>query len=382
MGLPAPTANRMLLVTKPDQMALQTAPIAPPLPQRITLVAQTVHSLCEGMRSGRWKTRLPGERDLCAALQVSRPTIRAALKELQLKGWISVSQRRRREIRMKPAQRPGDPERRIVGAVALAPLRTMPPASLLVIDILREQLARSRWQMELIVDPSCYSKQPAKALERLVRKVPASAWLLMGSSAPMQKWFLKSSIPCLVLGTCPEEFPLPSIDADYRATCRHAGTLLLRKGHRRIALALPVSSTGGDMESERGIGEAVSENAKASLVVLRHRNKAHLCALLDKALASSERPTAFLVARAMHALTVTMHLMRRGVRLPKDAVVLSRDDESFLWHASPALARYAVDAEKFARKAAKAMRELAETGTLTSRSIRMMPTFIPDETLG
>lgn len=381
MGLPAPAANRMLLVTRPDQMAFQTVPISPPLPQRITLVAQTVHSLCEGIRAGRWKTHLPGERDLCAALQVSRPTMRAALKELQLKGWISVSQRKRRVIKMKPGRSTSSPESRVVGAVALAPLRTMPPASLLVIDILREQLAKSRWQMELVVDPSCYSKRPAKALERLVRKVPAAAWLLMGSSAPMQKWFLKSSIPCLVLGTCPEEVSLPSIDADYRATCRHAGTTLLRKGHRRIAMVLPASSTGGDLESERGMREAVNERSKANLMVLRHRNKAHLCALLDKALSSPTRPTAFMVARAMHALTVTMHLMRRGFRLPHDAVVVSRDDESFLWHASPSLARYAVDAETFARKAAKAMRELAETGTPTSRTIRMMPTFIPDETL-
>lgn len=382
MSLPVGVANRMLLVTRPDQMARQAQPAIPPLPQRITLVAQTVRSLCDGIRSGRWQARLPGERDLCATLQVSRPTVRAALKDLQLKGWISVSHRKRREIRKVPSQSASATGNRIVGAVALAPLRTMPPASLLVIDILREQLAKNRWQMELVVDPSCYSKQPAKALERLMRKVPAAAWLLMGSSVPMQKWFLKSSIPCLVLGTCPEEFPLPSIDADYRATCRHAGMLLLRKGHRHIAMILPASSTGGDRESERGIREAVDGNSRARLTVLHHRNKAHLCALLDKTLASAERPTAFLVARAMHALTVTMHLMRRGFRLPKDAVVLSRDDESFLWHASPSLARYAVDAEKFARKAAKAMRELAETGTLASRTIRMMPTFIPDETLG
>jgi DNA-binding LacI/PurR family transcriptional regulator len=382
MGLPTRPANRMLLVTRPDQMTQQMAPVTPPLPQRITLVAQTVHSLGEGIRSGRWKGHLPGERDLCTTLQVSRPTMRAALKELQLKGWISVTQRQRRLIEMKPAHGASAPGSRIVGAVASAPLRTMPPASLLVIDILREQLAKSRWQMELVVDASCYSKRPTKALEKLVRKTPAAAWLLMGSSAPMQKWFHKSSIPCLVLGTCPEEFPLPSIDADYRATCRHAGTLLLRKGHRRIVMVLPISSTGGDMESERGIREAMDAHSKAELLVLRHRNKTHLCALLDKALESAGRPTAFMVARATHALTVTMHLMRRGIRLPKDAVVLSRDDESFLWHASPSLARYAVDPEQFARKAAKAMRELAETGTLTSRTIRMMPTFIPDETLG
>ena len=382
MTLPVPVANYMLLVTRPDQMTPPPdAPVFLSLPQRITLVAQTVTSLCEGIRSGRWKTHLPGERDLCAILQVSRPTMRAALKELQLKGWLEVSQRRRRTIKMK-AGPGGTPGSRVVGVVASLPLRIMPSGSLLVIDILREQLARRRWRMELVVDPSCYSRQPAKALEKLVRKVPAAAWLLMGSSAPMQKWFLKSAIPCLVLGTCPEGLPLPSIDADHRAVCRHAGTLFLRRGHRRIAMVLPVSSTGGDIDSERGMREAIEGKGNASLLVMRHRNRTHLCSLLDKALESSSRPTAYLVARALHALTVTMHLMRRGIRLPEDAVVLSRDDESFLWHASPSLGRYAVDAEQFARRVARAMRELAESGTLVPRSIRMMPKLIPDETLG
>lgn len=352
------------------------------LPQRITLVAQTVKSLSDGIRSGRWKVQLPGERDLCALLQVSRPTMRAALKELQVKGWLEVAHRRRRVIKMKPGRATREPAGKVVGALAYAPLRTMPSASLLVIDILREQLARNRWKLELVTDPTCYSKAPAKALEKLVRKVPAAAWLLMGSSAPLQKWFLNCSIPCLVLGTCPEEIPLPHIDADYRAVCRHAGTLFLRRGHRHIAMVMPVSSTGGDRDSERGMLEAVERDGRSKLTMLQHRSKAHLCALLDEALKSDPRPTAYLVARAVHALTVTMHLMRRGLRLPADAVVLSRDDESFLWHTSPSLARYAVDAEQFARRAAKAVRELAETGTLASRSIRMMPRLIEDETLG
>lgn len=381
MGLPDHRANCMLLVIKPDQMTPQSS-ASLPLPQRVTLVAQTVTSLCDGIRSGRWRTHLPGERDLCASLQVSRPTMRAALKELELKGWLEVSQRRRRVIKMKAGRNDGNPGSKVVGVVASTPLRDMPPASLLVIDTLRDHFTRMRWRMELVVEPSCYSGRPGKALEKLVRKVPAAAWLLMGSSAPMQHWFLESSIPSLVLGTCPEEIALPSIDADYRAVCRHAGTLFLRRGHRRIAMVLPVSGTGGDLDSERGMREALQDQTKASLQVLRHRNKAHLCRLLDEALASGVRPTAYLIARAVHALTVTMHLMRRGVRIPEDAVVLSRDDESFLWHASPSLGRYAVDAEHFARRTARAMRELAESGTLAQRTIRLMPKLIPDESLG
>jgi DNA-binding LacI/PurR family transcriptional regulator len=356
-------------------------PAFPALPQRFSLVAQTVQSICDGIQAGHWQEHLPGERELCARLQVSRSTIRAALAELQRRGWLDVSNRRRRRITAERTARPAADHQKIVAILASLTLRTMPPAAVLVIDALREQLAKTGWMVELHVNRSCFSSKPGRALETLVRDTHAAAWLLVGSSRPMQSWFLRQSVPCLVMGTCSNDIPLPFADADHRATCRHAGALLLRKGHRRLALVLPESTTGGDNDSERGMREAISQEPNASLLVLRHRDKAHLCMLLDKAIRSPNPPTAWLVARAIHALTVTMHLLWRKVRLPQDAAILSRDDETFLWHTSPSLSRYAINAEHFARKVSKAMRELAETGVLAPRAIQFIPKLIPGETI-
>ena len=76
-----------------------TASSSPRLPQRVSLVTQTAQSLRESMLAGHWHGHLPGERELCARLQVSRHTLRAALQMLQREGSLEVADRQRRRIK-------------------------------------------------------------------------------------------------------------------------------------------------------------------------------------------------------------------------------------------------------------------------------------------
>ena len=55
----------------------------------------------------------------------------------------------------------------------------------------------------------------------------------------MQRWFDDQKVPCMIFGSAAPGIHLPSVDTDFFALCQHAGNLLLRRGHRRIAFVLP-----------------------------------------------------------------------------------------------------------------------------------------------
>jgi DNA-binding LacI/PurR family transcriptional regulator len=357
-------------------------PDTPALPKRLSLVSQTVQSLCEGIRSGHWQGQLPGERVLCERLQVSRRTLRAALDELQRQGWLTVSRRRRRCIQSKRRAAPERTPKKIIGVLSASTLQTLQPPMMLVMDALRDKLSEAGYELQLHASRSCFSSKPAHALEKLIGQNPASAWLILGSKEPMQRWFIRQHVPCLVLGSCAPAIALPSVDVDYHAACHHAGALLWRKGHRHIALVLPQDAYGGDLASEAGLRESLQGFPGTHLRVLRHNGTAaNLCTLIDKALQVPDPPTAYLVAHAMPVLTTLTHLLRRGRRIPQDIALISRDDDPFVQSTSPSLACYVINRILIARRASMAVRQLVETGTLPANAIRLIPKFVAAESV-
>lgn len=375
--MPRPADKGTLLVNFPDQMDEPSEE----LPRRRSLIDETARALRLAIARGTWVEFLPGERELSRRFQVSRPTLRAALEELSRDGEIERSPRQRcRILNDRPRRRRRIP--RLIAAIASRPLLAMPPSAVVMVDELRTNLARAGFQLELIISPACFSRKPERALRELTSRTAAAAWITFGSREPMQRWFHRSGLPCLVAGSCDGNIPLPSVDLDYRAACRHAGGILRKKGHRHVLLCLPEGATGGEAESEAGLREALSGKEAPLLTVLHHDGSPdHLLSQLDATLRSTPRPTGILVARAVHVLTVLTHLLKTGFRLPRDLALISRDDEAFLGHLSPLVARYTVDPALLPRKLSAAALKLAESGTVPPHAIRLIPRFIPGETL-
>jgi DNA-binding LacI/PurR family transcriptional regulator len=351
-------------------------------PKRLSLVTQTVKILREGLLRGRWLGQLPSERDLAADFQISRDTLRSALAEMAREGWFKPAQRQRRTINKPTPLRPRHRGKLVLGILSPIPfydLGTLPKS---VVDRLRLRLAEMDCELSFQTNRVCFSERPEKALQKLTHSQPADGWMILGSREPMQRWFVREGVPCFVLGSCGLPESIGSLDADFRATGRHAGALLLRKGHRRIALVISRGRYGGELECEQGLREAIAGRHDARLQVLASdMDPTQLRQLLERSLRGDQPPTAYIVGRPQALLSVVTHLLVRGRRIPKDvAVICCQDSPDTAW-LSPKIARYIISAEVFVRHAVDAARALLTSPSASPRTLRLMPEFFKGETV-
>ncbi|MDR3401517.1 MAG: GntR family transcriptional regulator [Chthoniobacter sp.] len=351
---------------------------------RPSLVEQAAETLRRALREGVWVGRMPGERELSRQLNISRPTLRAALESLRTEGRLKVSPGRQRVIVKRATG--GAPQRlRTVGVLTPLPLQEIPPFALCWMDRLRELLAQAGLQLEIHSGRRWYSRRPEKDLAALTQQSPAGAWLLFMTNERMQRWFVESKLPLVLSGSGHPGVELPSVDFDYRAVCRHAAGQFLQRGHRRIVLLMQASETAGDRESEAGFLEAFGTRAGATAtpIVAHHDGTPeNIRQRLQGLLGDGAIPTAFLVARSMPALMTASELMRRGLRVPRDVAVISRDSDYFHEYFSPQLARYQANPEIHARRLARIVSQLVGEAVSRSKRIRIMPKFFPGESLG
>lgn len=351
-------------------------------PKRFSLVAQTVAILKEHIATSSAGDRLPSERELCTQLGLSRMTLRAALARLTDEGLIKGRKGQRHLIAAAGAGSHATPSQNVV-ILSPAPLQAVDPRVLFWIDELREALNKENFKLDFIHQRNCYSDRPDHALTELTSRLHPAAWLLYLSTHVMQMWFSAHGLPAVIPGSRYHDVRLPSVDVDYRATCRHAVGCFLAKGHRCLVLLNPRSIAGGDQESEHGFLEAgkAAGNGVEAIVAQHDGTVAGICTRLDRLLERTLRPTAFLVSRPAHALTALGHLVRRGVHFPKEAVLIARDHDSFLDYVVPSVARYQADPLLFAHKLSRIVFEMASGGDARARDCRIIPRLIPGETL-
>lgn len=331
------------------------------LPQRQTLVESAARVLSAHLDSGRWADFLPGERLLCEELQISRPTLRQALKVLEREKRVEVAQGRRRRILAKTSPGISIGRRNVVALLSPVALKQLPPFALFWIDEIRSELAKVCCRLEFRVSHACAARKPGPALERLVHDAPATLWILLLSSPPIHQWFLERKLPCLVAGSCLPGVSLPSVNIDFRAACRHAVGVFRRRGHSRLALVVPAGGLAGDVDGEEGFCEALANGPPP--VILRHNStREDILRRVAAALDSACPPTGFLVSHSAHALTVLTLLLRRGLQLPSQAALIARDDDAFLDFVTPRLARYTADPAIFARHLTHLILQMIRSG--------------------
>ena len=349
-------------------------------PRYSTLAQQVAGMLEEQIRSGILRDSLPGERSLAASMQVGRRTIRAAAAILRHRKLIRTVHGAGTRILSTPEVRVGPRPRRSIGLLVPQPLQEIQPYAMVFIDTLRALLYENNFRLETHCSRTFFSRKPAAALQRLVARFPTDGWLLALSNRACQAWFEAQAFPTVVIGSSHEDIALPYVDLDMLATSRHAAEVLLRKGHRRVALVIRASDWVGYRKTEQGFLAGVRQfGGKAVGQVFKHAGTvAALRHTVTRILSGPDVPTALFVVNPYDYLTVAGILTEHGVQVPRDLSLLCRDDEYCFRHLSIAPSRYVYDHHERAKVIFSTLMAAMEPGqrkSATTQAVLMLPTY-------
>ncbi|OIR03965.1 putative HTH-type transcriptional regulator YurK [mine drainage metagenome] len=355
------------------------------IPKRVSLSLQTVEAIRNAIEEGLWTDHLPSERRLCGMFQVSRPTVRAAVRQLAKEGLVVVRHGRSTDIVPQPKSA-GSSKRRLVAIVTHEPLSLLASASYQGISEMRTHLAENNVASEIYVCPPRSSQAQLRKLGAFIRENKVSSCVLISVGKEIQQWFAERSLPALVLGSCHAGVNLPSLDLDMRSVCRHAAGTFLRKGHRRIALVVPNSGLAGDLASERGFLEAAEQWARPSeieAIVVRHDGTArNLGMRLDALFNSNRAPTALLVAKPQHVMIVVLYLLTHGISVPGRVSLIARDHDNLFTQVIPPIAHYSLRGDVFNHRLTRLMLQLANQGSLPAEPHLIFPQLFAGGTVG
>lgn len=358
---------------------------AVPLPfRRRSLIEQAAQALRTAVAEGTLTDPLPGEHTLAEQLGISRPTLRAALAMLAGDGLLTLARGRRTRLNAGSQSRTAGARLAQVCIVCPQSRHQIQPGEHPILLQLHARFAANGIAWEEHFDRRLANARPEARLRELARRHPHACWLLLASTAAMQRWFAAAGLPCLVLGSCHADVRLPSLDLDYRAIGWHAGGALLTHGHRRIAIVLPDPPLAGDLACLEGLQAALTPAAPATtlLTVKSGTDPRTFRARLDRLLGLPARPTAVFCLLPAQSLAVLLHLRERGLRIPGEISLLARDIPTVLATVMPEFAYYSRPVDRQASRALRLTQDLLAGRAVAPVPCLITPEFRPGQTLG
>ena len=118
-------------------------------------------------------------------------------------------------------------------------------------------------------------------------------WLIFFATEPMQRWFVASGRPCLVIGRVHEGVALPRIYLDTQATARHAAGLFHQRGHRELVFLIAELTSLGDRLGSAAFVEQTRRLGARARIITHTGEPSDLCRALVELTALRPRPTGF-----------------------------------------------------------------------------------------
>lgn len=350
--------------------------------RRRPLDEQIADNIRELIRAGDFSGRLPSERELCRLVNVSRPILRRALHHLRDEGLLHIARGRVADIvrRVTPRQS-ASKEKRVVLLYSKAE-NFLSRWMLMVVDEILRQLAGQQMHLEMQMAPALGGQRMGGRLQKLVERREADTWILAGASAAAQEWFQNRSLKTILMGGPVPGIRLPFVNDDQEAATRHAANALLGMKHRNIAYLMRVRGREGSIQAmgnETGFRKACASVPNAHGHVIRHDGQTKaIREHLEVLFTACPGVTGLIVSHAEDVLTTMGWLLEKGIRIPRDVSLISRQWAGFLEHVHPLPASYFTDPREHARKLC---RFIFSSGLGFRPSQRLFPKFFKNESL-
>jgi DNA-binding transcriptional regulator YhcF (GntR family) len=192
--------------------------------------------LREGIQQGQWGDQFPGEQQLARDLDVSRYTVRKALRILEKEGVLGGhGHGRNRSITAAGAAVAAQRPLRVNILRHDESLTDNTQTSMVLIEIMHS-LEAAGHQVSQLKKSQIELRHDVARLTRQLAGTPADAWVIEAGSRPLLEWCAKQPTPCFALYGRTKGLALARTGPDSVQAYGDATRQLIALGHRRIVL--------------------------------------------------------------------------------------------------------------------------------------------------
>ncbi len=309
-------------------------------PELHRLRDQVAAYLKQGIVSGKYQMYLPSERKLADALDVSRLTVRTALKSLEEEGVIQLQGKRRAILPRKLRNEAVDGACEELVVLSAEPLEEIYHSHVLIFEMLREKLARRGFDLSIDISARFGIPGKGRVLEEKVEQHPNACWMLIRIPPIGQRWFVERQLRAMVMGTPGPGIEIASLDLDYEATCFHAASVLAARGKRLIALVRRAANLVGDEYSEAGMRRACERAGVEAVVCRLAGDSASVIDWLEAMQRQNRLPDGIIAGDPAIYLSAYSFCYRQQITIPDEMAIICRNDDLLLDAIRPTVARY------------------------------------------
>ena len=325
---------------------------------RKSLVDQVEEVLLADIDRGRWVGLLPGLRELSNTLEVSVPTLSAAIERLVTNGVIVARGGRRRfevaERRQSRGSNAAKSRQRLLVITSKGGLSVQSKAATDIIHAFGSALVRRGWDMRFAELDFYDALKPHRSWDDLLKGEQVDRILVLFGREAIGRWALGTGLPTCFLGGNAGALPIPVIAVRMHQLVEHALGELLKAGHRRFLVPLCRREAIFVARIRQSYAQALAAQqlpARPEIEVpaADTHSPETLLRLMERAWSQTKPPTALIFSDWRDAVTGIGFLLARGLRVPEDVsvVILSMDHQATWFR--PQLAHYAFPEEGFTK---------------------------------